>query len=121
MMNTGLPHTLIDTVGFYAGNSLLHSSADKFPKPSVDKIIVFAGADLLVRNGYISYGSESIPLSGVWNKNAYISLISLIGGLGIDLLQKKDMSNSLMKNVYLNAVGFLTNSVIDKVIPEKYI
>ncbi len=119
-MSNGITHTLIDTAGFYAGNTLLSSSSEKFPKPNVEKTIIFAGADLLVRNGYISYGSSMVPFSGVWNKNAYISLVSLVGGFAVDLIQKKDASNALMKNLYLNAVGFLTNSVIDKVIPEKY-
>jgi len=115
--------SLIDAAGFYFGNYLIHKGLkDGFPKPNLSKTAVFGIADLAVRNGYITYMQDSQYLSGSEIKrNAYIGLVAFIGNTAMDLIQSKDMTESLKKNALLSVVGIGTNSVLDKwILPVKY-
>lgn len=118
---SGISQSLIDTATFWVSNSLLHEVSGSFPSPKMEKVVIFGAADLLIRNGWIDFLSDYSPLSGQYKKNMYIALVSFFGATVIDLLKKDDMKNSIMKNLLLNAVGFGGNSVVDNLIPEKYI
>jgi hypothetical protein len=110
-------HIGIDILGFWAGNYLIHSAASSFPKPKVSKVVIFGVSDMLTRYSKANWW-EMKMLSGVWGENAKIALVSFVMSSLYDLLNgSKDTGKIITDNLMLNAVGFISNSLIDKVVP----
>lgn len=114
-----LTQSLIDSATFAGSNYLLHSVSGSFPKPGIDKMVVFTVSDILVRNGQLQF-YDMYNKGGKWSKNAYIALVSAIGGVLSDLIQKKELTTALKNNLMLNGVGFITNTGLDHLIPQSY-
>jgi hypothetical protein len=86
-------------------------------KPKIDETLIFGISDLLIRNQALSYFSENKMFQGNLGKNAYIGVVSFLLTTGYDLLKQKDLSGALKDNLIKNAVGVMTNTGIDMVIP----
>jgi len=117
----GITHTVIDMLGFYGGNMIMHNASTFADTPSAEKTLIFGVSDLLVRNGFISYGDKSVPFSGQLQKNTYIALVSFLLASGYDLIKSRDFSKALMKNLITNAIGLGSNQIIDMIIDPNYI
>lgn len=110
-------HIAIDLLGFWAGNYLIHSASSSFPKPKVSKVVIFGVSDILTRYSKSNWWDIKM-LSGVWGENAKIALVSFILSSLYDLIGgSKDAGKIITDNLMLNGVGFMSNALIDKVIP----
>jgi len=121
--NFGLTQSLIDTLGFWAVNYIGHEVTDEIHKPKMDKLVIFLGSDLLIRNKLITYwkdkfvndkGYESIDMT-----NAYISSTSFLFGTIYDIIRSKPPGAALANNLVSNALGLGTNIVIDNLMTDK--
>lgn len=120
-MSNGIPQSLIDMLAFYSGNYVAHKTSGTFPKPNIEKTIVWGASDLLIRQGFITFWMNKLPFSGTVNRNAYIGFISFLGDTLIDIIKGKDLATGMKNNLLLNGMGIFTNTIVDYVIPERYV
>lgn len=113
--------SLIDAVAFYVGNYALDSYL-KEPHVKLDKAVIFGLVDLLIRNGQITFARDKLPeiKSQVFKNNAYIALVSFAASTAYDMVRGgHSLSNSVKKNLIYNAIGFGSNSILDKFVLNK--
>jgi hypothetical protein len=118
-------NSVIDAAAFYAGNYGLHKVSDFGHTPQMRHVIIFLIADLLVRNGYLTYAQvrDLVPDRPSVNLrfDAYISGLYVLIGAAYDLVvEKEGFGMALKRNLVYGAVGLGTNLVIDYVLPENY-
>ena len=114
-------NTLIDMVGFYAGNWIVHEGIKSSPSPDMIKTIIFGGSDLYVRNSGPWFSIPVIPTTGNFVQNGQIAGISFVVAALVDLFKGKKAGKAIIDNLVLNAVGIATNEVIDRVIYTKLV
>jgi hypothetical protein len=112
--------TLVDMAAFYGSNYLLDKSIDETTiKP--DKVMIFGLADILVRNGQITYWQDKITGFGnIVKNNSYIALVSFVSAIAYDIVIKRaEFGTAIKKNAIYNAIGLGTNIAVDKLIMSK--
>jgi len=117
-------NAVIDAAGFYAGNRLLDSTL-KVPPAHMRHVIIFAIADILIRNGFLqsTYVEGLLPSStGVNLKvDAYISVVYILISAAYDsLIDHENAKSAIMDNVIRGLVGLGSNVAIDYVIPKEF-
>lgn len=124
----GIVQSLIDTVGFAGSNFVLHRAAKELPNVSVSDSLVFLASDALVRNTkfvknfLVDYGGyqQNYFLTDM-GRNNLIALVFLIVNTVIDLLRSEGIKSSLYNNIVRSVVGLVTNTIIDKLLPDKLV
>jgi hypothetical protein len=118
-------NSLIDAAGFWGGNYLLHSTG-AIPPPHMRHVVLFAVADILVRNGWLglSYVESVIPngyIGKAIRQDAYISLLYLLLSAAMDgIIEQSNIGKAVINNSIRAAVGFGVNFGIDMAIPSDF-
>lgn len=120
LINYGITHSAIDSLGYFGGNMLAHKISSELPKANATHTIGFFVSDLLIRNGTISMWSENALFKGATGRNAYIALLSFLINSGVDLIKGTEAGNAIYRNLIMSAISIPTNSAIDMVIPSQY-
>jgi len=117
----GIQQTAVDTLAFYLINMAGHKVSGEIPSPSVNKTVIFALADLGVRNKYLTWWKEKFSgdKDATLKNNAYIAMMSFIFATLYDLVKSKDLGKAVTDNLIRNALGLLGNQVVDKMMIDK--
>lgn len=123
----GAAQSIIDAIGFYGSNYLIHKAVKESPNVDLEHLVVFLVSDLAVRNTqfinnfFVSYGGyASGYFSSDMGRNNIIAMVNWIAATIVDLIKKQGFKTALVNNLIRSVIGLASNTAIDKLMPSDY-
>lgn len=117
-MQTQITASIIDVLGFYAGNAIVHKVYPEGGKVKIDDAFIFLLADILARNtSYLDDLIKDYKYDEKNKRNAIIALLYIIIKSLDDSFRHNEMK--LKQNIIKGLVGMITNSGVDMFLPPR--
>lgn len=112
----------IDAGVFYSVNEILNAAGVKYAKADMSDVVIYTIIDALVKNGYLVQGDIQKELStwvaktpgksGIRARDAYVGLLSALGMIAFDSLQRKKLV--ILGPLIKASAGQLGNVFVDE-------